>query len=64
MRKIDNTDFTYLHTADGSTPLSIADAIIRDIGDDEDAIIDVIFYLKVYLNRVYGNREVQDADCD
>lgn len=60
MRKIDNTDFTYLHAADGSTPLSIADAVIRGIGYDEDTIIDVIFYLKVYLNRTYGNREVQE----
>lgn len=55
------SDYTYLHTANGSTPLTVADAIIRDIGDDEVTIREIIFYLNVYLDRVYGNN-VHDAE--
>lgn len=60
MRKIDNTDFTYLHTAVGSTPLSIADAVTRDIGDDGECLKEVIFYLNVYYDRVFVNEEVRN----
>lgn len=62
MRHIDNTDFTYLHTASGSTPLSIADAVTRDIGDDGETLKEVIFYLNVYYDRVFTKGEGSGDD--
>ena len=38
--------------ASGATPLTVADAIVRECAD-KDWLDDVIFYLKTYVNRTY-----------
>lgn len=58
--KQQNNDYTYLHTADGATPLSIADAVTRELGDNRDILLDVIFYLNVYLDREF--KEIVEND--
>lgn len=47
-----NLDKTELKTCNGATPLSVADAVIRDC-NDEEWLNDVIFYLRCYLLRTY-----------
>lgn len=39
--------------SNGSTPLTAADAIIRECADKE-WLDDVIFYLQMYVRRTYG----------
>ncbi len=36
----------------GATPFTIADAVIREC-NDKDVIEDVIYYLQVYVERVW-----------
>ena len=38
----------------GATPLTIADAVIREC-NDKDVIEDVIYYLQVYVQREWRN---------
>lgn len=46
----------------GSTPMTIADAVIREV-HDKDLIEDVIYYLECYMNRAYPEDKVSFDGC-
>jgi len=50
----------HLTAESGTTPMSIADAVIRECADKE-WLEDVIFFLQVYVDRTY-KREGVTAD--
>lgn len=43
----------------GGTPMSIADAVIREVNDKE-ILEDIIYYLQVYINREYTSEVSND----
>ena len=40
----------------GTTPMTIADAIVREC-NDRDILEDVIYYLNCYIERTYGKKQ-------
>lgn len=51
-----NNEYAKIQTPDGATPLTIADAVIREC-DEKETIEDVIYYLKCYVKREFGGEE-------
>ena len=47
----------------GATPLTAADAIIRECAD-KDWLNDVIFYLKIYVDRTYTTDTAENKEGD
>lgn len=43
----------------GATPMTVADAIIRECSDRE-WLEDVIYYLGIYVGREYASQESED----
>lgn len=37
---------------DGATPFTVADAVIRECGDEE-WLEDVVYFIQAYINRTY-----------
>lgn len=54
-------DYTELHVENGGTPMTVADAIIKECCDRE-WLEDVIYYLNAFITRAYGG--TTDADSD
>lgn len=42
-----------INVPSGSTPLTIADAVIRECADEE-WLQDVVFYINAYISRTYN----------
>lgn len=43
----------------GATPLTVADAVIRECGD-RNWLEDVIYFIQAYIDRTYTDREVKE----